>query len=384
MIDGSVSMEQRIITPGENCSGLDSWIKESGVRRILLVCDGSIKYQKDINMCLKEIDQTGMKMVEFHDFQPNPLYENVREGVKAFRNEKCEAIIAVGGGSAIDVAKCIKLFANLSGDGENGAWLTAEYVANDIPFLVMPTTAGTGSEATRYAVIYYDGKKQSVTSESFIPDTVMMNPNTLITLPIYQKKATMMDAFCHAIESFWSMNSTDESKGYSKAAIKDVMDNMDGYLANTQEGRTNMLRAANTAGKAINITQTTAGHAMCYKITSLFGLAHGHAAVLCDRILFPWMIENIDKCIDPRGKEYLKKTLDEIGMAMGCADARAGADKMVEIFDNLELQVPTATEKHFEELKTSVNPVRLKNHPIALDVETVDELYRKVLNGAER
>ena len=79
------------------------------------------------------------------------------------------------------------------------------------------------------------------------------------------------------------------------------------------------------AGKAINITQTTAGHAMCYKITSLFGCAHGHAAMLCDRILYPWMTENTDKCIDPRGEAYLKQILDEIGQALGCENAKTGA-----------------------------------------------------------
>ena len=279
----------------------------------------------------------------------------------------------------MDVAKCIKLYSNLSGDGDNGSWLNAEYVQNDIPFLAMPSTAGTGSEATRYAVIYYDGKKQSVTSESFIPGTVLMDPNILITLPLYQKKATMCDALCHAIESYWSVNSTEESKEYSKAAIQSVMKNMEGYLANTEEGRAEMLRAANTAGKAINITQTTAGHAMCYKITSLFRAAHGHAAILCDRMLFPWMIENTDKCIDPRGKEYLKKTLEEIGVAMGCENAETGAAKLEEIFESLGLDVPYATKEQYEELKTSVNPVRLKNHPIELTVDTIDALYHKIL-----
>jgi len=373
-------MDQKIITPGENYKGLDAWIKENGAKIILMVCDGSILYQKEFNAHLEEIEKTGVEIIGFRDFQPNPIYENVQAGVKVFREEGCDAIIAVGGGSAMDVAKCIKLYSNLPGEGENGSWLTAEYAENNIPFLAMPTTAGTGSEATRYAVIYYDGKKQSVTSESFIPGTVLMDSNTLITLPPYQKKATMCDALCHAIESYWSVNSTEESKEYSKAAIQGVMEHMDGYLANTEEGRAGMLRAANTAGKAINITQTTAGHAMCYKITSLFRSAHGHAAILCDRVLFAWMVKNTDKCIDPRGEEYLKKTLDEIGKAMGCEDGAAGAVKLVEIFNKLELEVPAATAEKYEELKTSVNPVRLKNHPIALDVDIIDALYHEILN----
>lgn len=372
-------MEQKIITPGENYKEFDDWVREAGCKKILIVCGGSIFYMDAFNTHLEDIEKTGVEMIGFRDFQPNPLYENVRAGVKLFREENCDAIIAVGGGSAMDVAKCIKLYSNLPGDGENGSWLNAEYIENSIPFLAMPTTAGTGSEATRYAVIYYDGKKQSVTSESFIPDTVLMDPNTLITLPPYQKKATMCDALCHAIESFWSVNSTEESKEYSKAAIQGVMEHMDGYLNNTEEGRAGMLRAANTAGKAINITQTTAGHAMCYKITSLFGCAHGHAAILCDRVLFPWMIHNTDKYIGPRGEEYLKNILDEIGRAMGCRNGTEGVEKLRSIFDTLELEVPTATAEQYEELKTSVNPVRLKNHPIALDVETIEKLYHEIL-----
>lgn len=374
-------MEQRIITARDNYIEFDQWIRENGCKKILMVCDGSIWYMDGFNKHLEEVEKTGVEVIGFRDFQPNPLYESVVKGVELFNDEKCDAIMAVGGGSAMDVAKCIKLYSGCSGDGANGAWLKAEIVPNSIPFIAMPTTAGTGSEATRYAVIYYNDAKQSVTSESFIPGTVLMDPNALKTLPLYQKKATMMDALCHAIESFWSVNSTDKSKEYSGAAIQAVLKYMDGYLANTEEGNAGMLQAAHTAGQAINITQTTAGHAMCYKITSLFHSAHGHAAILCDRVLFPWMVENTDKCIDPRGEEYLKATFDEIGQAIGCENAREGAEKLRSIFDGLELEVPTATAEQFEILKNSVNPVRLKNHPIALDIDTIDALYHIILNG---
>lgn len=281
----------------------------------------------------------------------------------------------------MDVAKCIKLYSNMPGDGENGTWLETEILPNDIPFLAMPTTSGTGSEATHFAVIYFDGTKQSISDYSCIPGTVLMDSSVLKTLPEYQKKATMMDALCHAIESFWSVNSTNESKEYSKKAIQSVIKNMDSYLINSDSGNAGMLNAANTAGKAINITQTTAGHAMCYKITSLFGCAHGHAVALCDRVLYPWMIENVEKCSDPRGENYLRQVLDEIGQAMGCEDAQSGAKKLKNIFEEFELEVPLATAEQFEVLKNSVNPIRLKNNPINLDVDTIDILYHNILNG---
>lgn len=363
-----------IITAEKNYEGLDEWLV--GKQKVLLVCDGAIMFLEDFNRKMEEIETP---MVRFSDFQPNPLYESVVQGVKLFREELCDSIIVVGGGSAMDVAKCIKLYSNLSGDGVDGAWLKEEVVPNIIPFLAMPTTAGTGSEATRYAVIYYDGVKQSITSESIVPDTVLMDPNALKTLPLYQKKATMCDALCHSIESFWSVNSTEESKRYSREAIQGVLENMNGYLGNTRDGNSGMLRAAHMAGKAINITQTTAGHAMCYSITSLFGTAHGHSAILCDRILYSWMIKNTDKCVDARGEEYIGRTLYEIGRAMGCANAQAGAEKLNSIFESLELEIPTASEAQFDKLKMGVNPVRLKNHPVQLDEKTIDALYHRIL-----
>ena len=374
-------MEQRVIISKGNYSGLDDWIAENSAKKILMVGGSSICYQKEFTDYLDGMTKkAGVEVINFRDFQSNPRYENILDGIKVFRKEACDAIIAVGGGSAMDVAKCIKLYSNMRGDGKNGSFLTQKIVPNNIPFLAMPTTAGAGSEATRYAVIYYNGTKQSVTNGSCIPDTVLMNPRTLRTLPIYQKKATMMDALCHAIESFWSVNSTEESKKYSSEAIHGVFTNMKGYLENTEEGNAGMLMAAHIAGKAINIAQTTAGHAMCYKITSLFRSAHGHAAILCDRVLFPWMLENTDKCIDPRGEEYLKRTLDRIGQAMGCANVEDATKILENIFDSLELDVPEATNEQYAELRASVNPVRLKNHPIALDEDTIDRLYHKILN----
>ena len=104
-----------------------------------------------------------------------------------------------------------------------------------------------------------------------------MEPELLESLPMYQRKATMLDAFCHAAESFWSVNSTEDSQEDAAEAIRLVLKYADSYLANEKDGNAQMLLAANIAGKAINVTQTTAGHAMAYKITTLYGLSHGHA-----------------------------------------------------------------------------------------------------------
>jgi len=363
-------MQQKVLFASDNYIELDKFFSEKAVKSLFLVCDAAFGFLK-ISKYLNEIEtRLGIKVVKFDDFQPNPLYESVVKGVELFHSEKCEMIMAVGGGSAIDVAKCIKLYSNMDSSVN---YLKQDIVANDIEFVAVPTTAGTGSEATRYAVIYYEGEKQSVSDYSCIPGTVLMDVSVLETLPAYQKKSTMFDALCHAIESYWSVNSNKESMEYSRKAIELVKENKDLYLANDKDGNANMLKAANFAGKAINITQTTAGHAMCYKLTSLYGIAHGHAAALCVSKLWPYMKANTNKCIDGRGEVHLTKVFEEIEKILTVEEF----DQMILDF---ELSVPNVSDENdYVVLKNSVNPVRLKNNPVGLTTEVIDDLYHKIL-----
>lgn len=361
---------QRIIEINENYEPLRDVFKSD--ERVFLVCDGAYPYLK-----IGKYFDVLPNIVKFSDFQPNPDYASVKKAVDMYRREACRTIVAVGGGSAIDLAKCVKLYANMNDDKE---YIEQEIIPNDIPLTAVPTTAGTGSEATRYAVIYFKGSKQSVTHTSCIPSTVIFDASALETLPDYQRKSTMLDALCHAIESFWSVNSTEESKLYSKQAIELILANMDGYLANEKVGNRQMLRAANIAGKAINITQTTAGHAMCYKLTSLFGIAHGHAAAMCVRRLLPYMVQHTETCIDARGESYLKDIFEEITQAMGCDSTRELCDTFESLYQSMHFAKPEYTERDIDELTHSVNPVRLKNHPVVLDLETIEALYRQILS----
>ena len=210
-----------------------------------------------------ELRELNVKQVWFDGFAPNPTYESVCEGVELFRKEKCDGVLAIGGGSCMDVAKCIALFSDMD-PGENYlSQLSRGYrPAQSVPLAVVPTTAGTGSEATRYAVIYENDIKQSVTHESIVPGYVLFRTDALSSLSDYHRKATAMDALCHAVESMWSVNSDEESRSYAKQAIELVIKYAKGYFAKDESDTEKMLRAAYLAGKAINITQTTAGHVL--------------------------------------------------------------------------------------------------------------------------
>lgn len=366
---------QKIIDPTEQA--LDLYFSETGAKCILLVGGSSLDKLR-IGSYFHDLEaRKGISVVRFSDFKPNPDYSSVLAGVKLYKESGCDMIAAVGGGSAMDTAKCIKMYVTMDDSTE---FIEQQIVPNDIEFLAVPTTAGTGSEATRYAIIYYKGNKVSVTDSSCIPTAVVFDEDTLTTLPDYHRKATMLDALCHAVESYWSVHSTDESRSFAADAIKRILAAKDSYLANTPAGNKDMLIAANIAGKAINITATTAGHAMCYKLTSLYGLAHGHAAALCVKALFPFMVKNTALCTDSRGQAYFEDMLRSLADTMSCSSPEEAAAFFGSLTDSLSLDAPKASADDITLLAGSVNEDRLKNHPVRLDHDTIAALYKEMLS----
>lgn len=347
------------LSPERGYGELDRYLE--GFQRVFLVCGGSFSHLA-AGRHLRALEERGeLGLIRFNGFSPNPKWEDIEKGIARFQTAGCGLIAAAGGGSAIDTAKCIR-----------------HSVGRGVPLLAIPTTAGSGSEATHFAVVYRDGAKESV--DCGLPDAVLLDPSALDTLPDYQRKATMLDALCHAVESFWSVNSTPESVAYSKQALGQIMDSYQGYLDNDPRGNAGMLRAAHMAGQAINIARTTAGHAMCYQLTQLYGFAHGHAAALCVASVWPYLLAHTDRCVDPRGSAFLEDTLDEIGQAMGCAGARGGVERLQALLSALHLETPEYSEEKLAALAAGVNPDRLNNFPVLLDDEVLQTLYRGIMN----
>lgn len=355
-------------------------LEEKGVKRLFLVCDKALPFLP-LDRFFEGLKERNISLSSFNDFDTNPQYESVVKGVEAFRRCEAEMIVAIGGGSAMDVAKCIKLYSDMD---PARSYLEQEIVPNEVELLAVPTTAGTGSEATRYAVIYYRGEKQSVSHPSCIPSMALFDSALLRTLPEYQKKSAMLDALCHGIESAWSLHSTPESLEYSFTAVKKVTTWMEDYLAGDAAAAEEMLLAANLAGKAINITQTTAAHAMSYKLTSLYGLAHGHSVALCLPHLWRYMREHPKNCVDPRGAGYLVDIFSELERVMGCPDGKRGEEFFRELLRRLGMKAPEKwSDEDIPALAASVNPIRLKNNPVALETAALENLYRDILAKEE-
>ncbi|MCK5473164.1 MAG: phosphonoacetaldehyde reductase, partial [Planctomycetes bacterium] len=207
----------------------------------------------------------GCQVQRFYDFSSNPKIEDVNKGLEAFKKIRPDVVIGVGGGSVIDMAKLINFFA--SNELEPSEYLKNPESKINIsrPLIAIPTTAGSGSEATAFAVLYIDKEKFSIDNEFVLPDVAIVDPDLTTSLPEYITAVTGMDALCQAIESYWCINSTDESKEFAKKAIELVMKNLKTAVNNPdRNSRLAMAKAANLAGKAINITKTTAPHAISY------------------------------------------------------------------------------------------------------------------------
>ena len=373
-------MSQKIIN---GIAQLPAILQEVGCEKLFLVVDSSYPFLniKDAIEALPVKER-----VMFSDFTPNPLYEQVCKGIELLKSSNCDTILAVGGGSAIDVAKCIKL-AILAKEGNAAIIppLVSTCVACEsakLPFIAIPTTAGTGSESTHNAVMYYEGAKQTVTNDGVLPDYAVMEPSVLKTLPLYQKKCTMMDALCQGIESWWSVNSTEESYEYSRKTIELIMANWRKYIfENDDEAAANIMLGANYGGRAINLTATTAAHAFSYKITSLYKFPHGHAVAVCLPEVWKYMLAHMDKCIESRGQEYLTRIFEDISKAMKCESPDQAIVKFCGMLKEMGLKNPVAVnrDEEIEVLTLSVNPVRLKNNPIKLDKTTIKSIYEVIV-----
>lgn len=364
---------QKIIQGKESYKQLVDILKEIGSKRFLLVCG---KNSFDALNIQTFMDDECTEYVRFSDFSPNPKYEHVCEGIKVFNSNYCDTIVAIGGGSAMDVAKCIKLFCKMNPDVN---YLKQNFTDTEVPLIAIPTTAGTGSESTRYAVIYYNDEKQSVTHHSIIPDYAVLDSTLLNTLPLYQKKCAMLDALCQGIESWWSVNSTDESKEYSKIAVETIIQNWRRYIFDDDKDAAELIMlGSNYAGRAINITQTTAPHAFSYKLTSLYNIPHGHAVAICLPVIWEKMLKDGRILNDKRGEEYLNVMFNEISSSLSVGHLADTIPFFYEILKELEINSPSISDEELQILTSSVNIVRLGNNPICFSPDSIRSIYSKI------
>ena len=304
----------------------------------------------------------------YSDFHANPDLADTEKGAAVYLRENCDGLISVGGGSSIDTAKAIK--ARLNAACEDDIIHSCLSGTAACPHIAVPGTAGTGSEATQIAVAYVNGIKVSLNHEMLKPDGVILDASLLDSLPLYHKKSCALDALAQGIESYWSRGANDDSRVHAYLAIIGVLDNLKNYLNGDPHAAEEMLDASYQSGKAIQITRTTAAHAMSYMLTKRMGLAHGHACM----ITLPTLREMMQE------KEEMQDTLRDISEKMRLGDIRRAPKLLKGILYDLEMDIPPVPdEETLDELAGSVNVERLNNHPVTMTKDEIKTAYRRAM-----
>lgn len=360
-------IEKEYIYPGA-IKNIEKVLFELEAKNILLVRGNQSFIKSGAKDALATIYKK-YNVVEFYDFSVNPKLEEAKVGYELFKDNKIDVIIAIGGGSVIDTAKIIKYLA-IQENSKN----------TDIRFIVAPTTAGTGSEATHFAVVYIDGAKHSWADNALIPTVAIVDANLLYGQSKYQLAVSGIDAFAQGVESYWSVNSTKESMDYSEKAIKLMWENLKDAVDGDENALIKITEGSNWAGKAINISKTTAPHALSYGFTNYVGLPHGHA-VAVSLPIFMKLHRKIseDTCNDSRGVEHVDNVMAQIAKTMSC-QIEDIERTFVSFLDDINITSSykelNISDEVLKKISLDINEERLGNNPLKFDISTLSELYK--------
>lgn len=259
------------------------------VRRVLLVADKAVSrffWAEDVQASL---ELAGLEHRIFTDFSPNPRADEVMQGARFYLQEGCQALIALGGGSAMDCAKGIGIVST-----NNQPILEFEGVDNvsipGPPLICIPTTAGSSADVSQFAIITDQTRrtKIAIVSKAMVPDIALIDPQTTTTMSPHLTACTGYDALTHAVEAYVSNASSPVTDLHSLEAIRLITQSLRTAVRNPDdiEARTNMMLGSLYAGLAFSNASLGATHAMAHSLGGLLDLPHGECnAILLSRVV---------------------------------------------------------------------------------------------------
>ena len=264
--------------------------KRLGAGKVLVITDPGLKKAGILDVLAKALEGSGLQAEFFTGVEPDPKIEVVDESLAAARKAKPDVIIGMGGGSSLDIAKATSVL--MTNEGPIDKYFGMELVPKPgLPLLLIPTTAGTGSEMTSISVLS-DTKndvKKGIVSEHMFAKVVLLDPELTLGLPPALTATTGMDALVHAIESYTGVRATPFTDLLNRESIALVAANLRKAFANgtNKAARENMLYASCLSGMAFSNTQNGLIHAIALAIGGKFHLPHG----LLTAFICPWVME---------------------------------------------------------------------------------------------
>ncbi len=255
-------------------------IQDLHANNSLVVIDKNLAKTDLLEKIEKVLVPEGIKFTVYNKVEPEPPIELADEGAKLAIKNKCDIVIGIGGGSAMDVAKATAVLATAKGGAVDYLGLN-KVPKPGLPKIMIPTTAGTGSEITFTAVFVRKNlqKKEGMNSPYLYPELALLDPELTLSLPPAPTAHTGLDALCHAIESYTSVNSSPMSKMFSLEAIALIAENLRTCVHDGKNivAREKMLLGSLYAGIGLANAGVTAVHSLSYPLGGKYGVGHGLA-----------------------------------------------------------------------------------------------------------
>ena len=365
---------------------LNSIVKSYLPKKIFLITGRNFVKRTGLSdIILKTLNN--YEVLTYNSVNPSPQFNEIYHVLTRSEAFHPNLIIGIGGGSVLDTGKIVSIMTN------NGKPILSyinnqERAKSKIPFIAIPTTAGTGSEVTPFAAFYHNKKKQSFGSIGnylVYPDHAIVNPELTLTMPKEITASSGLDALSQALESYWSINSNPLSDTHAIEAMRLILCNLTGaYRDNDVECRFNMSKASLEAGLAFSQTATTAPHSVSYPMTAHFNLSHGFACALTlpEFLLYNFNVSKED-CLDKRGYQFVKNKLENIAIPLG--DDFLYFEKLYREIKFLmrDINAPlTLHEAGIDDIEIILNegfsPERMNNNPRKVTRESLQEILEKI------
>jgi len=354
-----------------------------GHKKILIVTDKVLVKLGALDNMQKVFADKGVSVVVFDGVEPDPTYAVVDAGTALFLKEKCDAILAVGGGSSIDAAKVIALAA--ANRTSNSIKLAGVYRSRRFPkpFYAAPTTAGTGSEVTLAAVISHPEThvKMPIIDHRTLPLAAALDPLLMKGMPPHITAATGMDALTHAIESFVATTSTRHTELYARSAVKAIFQALPIAYEKGEDlaAREMMAMASFNAGYAFTKTLVGYVHGIAHHFGAIYGTPHG----LANSLVLPHVLDFY--------KDAIPEKLAELAREIGLGKKNDNEEKLAQLF----VDEVYALRKHVgipdvlaalkrEDIKAIASAALKETHaqyavPKYMDLKTCEAMLEKLL-----
>ena len=346
--------------------------KRYGPSKVLLVT-GKVSFETSGAASVLVRHLSEKSFIRFSDFSINPKIEEAMLGVEMARQGNIDMILAIGGGSVLDMAKLIKAFFVKPDKACEIAEGKQPVQDPGIPLIAVPTTAGSGSEATHFAVVYKGTHKYSLASPIILPDAAILDGGLIKSNSPFQKAVNGLDALAQGIESTWAVGATEQSRELALKAVQEAVQFLPKILQGDSDvDHQSMIQAANLAGQAINTSKTTAAHAFSYAFTSHLQIPHGQAVWLTLPAIFQRHACSKDPALQP--------IMGRLMALLSIEDKTKSAERLRHFTESLgivcDMKVLGADKVHQRAfIAGQVNQERLGNNPIAFSAQDIAEIF---------